>query len=111
MGGLFVLGGNFWDKVRALFIHGAKAHFPTEREYPERKNRDSLNHDTERRYENNLYHIVLREFRRLPRPSYNLLKLYRKILFALDQVRLIQRYLKYKNATRSIRPLMRLFCL
>jgi hypothetical protein len=27
---LFVLGGNFWDKVRALFIHGAKAHFPTE---------------------------------------------------------------------------------
>jgi hypothetical protein len=25
---LFVLGGNFWDKVRALFIHGAKAQFP-----------------------------------------------------------------------------------
>jgi len=25
---LFVLGGDFWDKVRALFIHGAKATFP-----------------------------------------------------------------------------------
>jgi hypothetical protein len=25
---LFVLGGDFWDKVRALFIHGAKAQFP-----------------------------------------------------------------------------------
>lgn len=25
---LFVLGGDFWDKVRALFIHGAKAVFP-----------------------------------------------------------------------------------
>ncbi len=25
---LFVLGGDFWDKVRALFIYGAKAHFP-----------------------------------------------------------------------------------
>jgi len=24
---LFVLGGNFWDKVRALFIHTAEAHF------------------------------------------------------------------------------------
>ena len=24
----FVLGGDFWDKIRALFIHGAKAHFP-----------------------------------------------------------------------------------
>ena len=24
----FVLGGDFWDKVRALFIHGAKAQFP-----------------------------------------------------------------------------------
>lgn len=23
-----VLGGDFWDKVRALFVHGAKAHFP-----------------------------------------------------------------------------------
>jgi len=23
---LFVLGGNFWDKIRALFIHTAKAH-------------------------------------------------------------------------------------
>jgi uncharacterized membrane protein (DUF485 family) len=25
---LFVLGGDFWDKLRALFIHGAKAIFP-----------------------------------------------------------------------------------
>jgi hypothetical protein len=25
---LFVLGGDFWDKVRALFIHGAKAVLP-----------------------------------------------------------------------------------
>lgn len=25
---LFVLGGDFWDKVRALFIHGAKSTFP-----------------------------------------------------------------------------------
>ncbi len=25
---LFVLGGDFWDKVRAIFIHGAKAVFP-----------------------------------------------------------------------------------
>jgi len=25
---LFVLGGDFWDKVRALFIYEAKAHFP-----------------------------------------------------------------------------------
>jgi hypothetical protein len=25
---LIVLGGNFWDKVRALFIYGAKAVFP-----------------------------------------------------------------------------------
>ncbi len=24
----FVLGGEFWDKVRALFVHGAKAAFP-----------------------------------------------------------------------------------
>ncbi|MBW1773551.1 MAG: hypothetical protein JRJ82_11760 [Deltaproteobacteria bacterium] len=24
----FVLGGDFWDKVRALFIHGAKAQIP-----------------------------------------------------------------------------------
>ena len=24
----FVLGGEFWDKVRALFVHGAKAQFP-----------------------------------------------------------------------------------
>jgi hypothetical protein len=26
--GLFVLGGDFWDKLRALFIHGAKAQLP-----------------------------------------------------------------------------------
>ena len=25
---LFVLGGDFWDKIRALFVHGARAHFP-----------------------------------------------------------------------------------
>lgn len=26
---LFLLGGDFWDKLRALFIHDAKAQFPT----------------------------------------------------------------------------------
>ncbi|MGA9443465.1 MAG: transporter suffix domain-containing protein [Methyloceanibacter sp.] len=26
--GLFILGGAFWDKLRALFVHGAKAVFP-----------------------------------------------------------------------------------
>jgi hypothetical protein len=25
---LFVLGGDFWDKLRALFVHGARARFP-----------------------------------------------------------------------------------
>jgi len=25
---LFVLGGEFWDKLRSLFVHGAKASFP-----------------------------------------------------------------------------------
>lgn len=25
---LFVLGGDFWDKLRALFVPGAKARFP-----------------------------------------------------------------------------------
>jgi hypothetical protein len=25
---LFVLGGDFWDKLRALFVHGARAAFP-----------------------------------------------------------------------------------
>ena len=25
---LFVLGGEFWDKLRALFVHGAKVRFP-----------------------------------------------------------------------------------
>jgi len=24
---LFVLGGEFWDKLRSLFVHGAKAQF------------------------------------------------------------------------------------
>jgi hypothetical protein len=28
---LFVLGGDFWDKLRALFIHGAKATLPQRR--------------------------------------------------------------------------------
>ena len=27
--GLFLPGGDFWDKLRALFIHGATAHLPT----------------------------------------------------------------------------------
>jgi hypothetical protein len=26
---LFVLGGEFWDKLRSLFIHGARAQFPS----------------------------------------------------------------------------------
>ena len=26
--GLVLLGGDFWDKLRALFVHGAKANFP-----------------------------------------------------------------------------------
>jgi hypothetical protein len=25
---IFVLGGDFWDKIRALFFREAKAHFP-----------------------------------------------------------------------------------
>ena len=25
---VFVLGGDFWDKLRALFVHGARAVFP-----------------------------------------------------------------------------------
>jgi hypothetical protein len=25
---LFVLGGDFWDKLRALFVHGAKVQIP-----------------------------------------------------------------------------------
>ena len=28
--GLFLLGGDFWDKLCALFVHGARAHFPTD---------------------------------------------------------------------------------
>jgi hypothetical protein len=27
---LIVLGGNFWDKIRALFIYDAKVHFREE---------------------------------------------------------------------------------
>ena len=27
--GLFVLGGEFWDKLRSLFVHGARAVFPS----------------------------------------------------------------------------------
>ncbi len=27
---LFVLGGDFWDKLRSLFVHGARAVFPGE---------------------------------------------------------------------------------
>ena len=27
---LLVLGGDFWDKLRSLFVHGAKAVFPSE---------------------------------------------------------------------------------
>lgn len=27
---LLVLGGDFWDKLRSLFVHGAKAVFPTQ---------------------------------------------------------------------------------
>ena len=26
---LFVIGGEFWDKLRALFVHGARAVFPS----------------------------------------------------------------------------------
>jgi hypothetical protein len=26
---LFVLGGDFWDKLRSLFVHGARAVFPS----------------------------------------------------------------------------------
>jgi hypothetical protein len=26
---LLVLGGNFWDKLRSLFVYDAVAHFPT----------------------------------------------------------------------------------
>jgi hypothetical protein len=29
---LFVLGGEFWEKLRALFVHGATARFPEARE-------------------------------------------------------------------------------
>jgi hypothetical protein len=25
---LFILGGDFWDKLRSLFVHGARATFP-----------------------------------------------------------------------------------
>ena len=30
LGSIFVLGGDFWDKLRSLFIHKAKAQFPEE---------------------------------------------------------------------------------
>jgi hypothetical protein len=30
LSGLFVLGGDFWDKVRSLFVHDAEARFPVE---------------------------------------------------------------------------------
>ena len=33
---LFVLGGDFWDKVRALFVYEAKAQFPVGARNPER---------------------------------------------------------------------------
>ena len=33
---LFVLGGDFWDKLRALFMHEAKAVFPGPRGNPQR---------------------------------------------------------------------------
>ncbi|MGH6892051.1 MAG: hypothetical protein ACREEP_07320, partial [Dongiaceae bacterium] len=28
---IFVLGGDFWDKLRALYVHGASARFPEKR--------------------------------------------------------------------------------
>jgi len=28
---LFVLGGEFWDKLRGLFIHGARMQFPSDK--------------------------------------------------------------------------------
>jgi hypothetical protein len=28
IGSLFVFGGEFWDKQRSLFFHGARAEFP-----------------------------------------------------------------------------------
>lgn len=34
--GLFVLGGNFWDKLRSLFVHEAKASFPAKNEDSEK---------------------------------------------------------------------------
>ncbi len=36
---LFVLGGDFWDKVRALFVYKAKVHFPVGTRNPERTER------------------------------------------------------------------------
>jgi hypothetical protein len=33
----FVLGGDFWDKIRALFVHTAKAHFPQAQHAKERQ--------------------------------------------------------------------------
>ncbi len=34
---LFVLGGDFWDKVRALFVYKAKVQFPVGTRNPERR--------------------------------------------------------------------------
>ncbi|GMR25099.1 MAG: transporter suffix domain-containing protein [Ignavibacteria bacterium] len=34
---LFVLGGDFWDKLRSLFIHGAKAFFPEKKKINDNK--------------------------------------------------------------------------
>jgi len=37
MASLFVLGGDFWDKLRALFIYKAKARFDSEETMPEKQ--------------------------------------------------------------------------
>ena len=36
-GSLFVLGGEFWDKLRSLFVHGARAVFPSKPATPEER--------------------------------------------------------------------------
>jgi hypothetical protein len=35
---LFVLGGEFWDKLRALFVHGVRVEFPTNKDREVSKN-------------------------------------------------------------------------
>ena len=35
---LFVLGGNFWDKLRSLFVYGAKAIFPDKKKSTDNEN-------------------------------------------------------------------------